>query len=291
MSSPREQGRFPIALWAFTPLPLALGGLLAHRAGMSTSPPWRASVITLFPELFPGPLCASVLRRGMAEGAWALDCVNIRDFSDNRYGSVDDTPAGGGAGLVMRADILAKAIDSIPKQGRPILYLSPRGHPLTQARAQQLSEGPGLIALCGRFEGIDERLLTARGIEEISLGDFVLAGGEIAAMAMIEACVRLLPGVLGSAQSLGEESFATAVDGGRLLEYPQYTRPREFEGQKIPDVLLSGDHQKIADWRREQALKLTRARRPDLLGPAQGKAPDPIRGDKKHDKDATDEPD
>ena len=220
---------------------------------------WRATVLTLFPELFPGPLDASILGRGAADGLWALDTVNIRDFSDNKYGSVDDTPAGGGAGLVMRADILAAAIDSVAREDRPILCLSPRGVPLTQARAKALAAGPGLLALCGRFEGVDERLFAARNVEEVSIGDFVLAGGEIAAMALIEACVRLIPGVLGSASSLGEGSFE-----GCLLEYPQYTRPREFEGRAIPDVLLSGDHQKIADWRREQRQEITRTRRPDL---------------------------
>ncbi len=220
---------------------------------------WRATVLTLYPELFPGPLAASVLGRGAAEGLWALDTVNIRDFSDNKYGSVDDTPAGGGAGLVMRADILAAAIDSVNRAGRPLLCLTPRGKPFDQARAQTLAAGPGLIALCGRFEGIDERLFAARDVEEVSIGDFVLAGGEIAAMAMIEACVRLIPGVLGSASSLGEESFE-----GDLLEYPQYARPREFEGRASPDGRLSGDHQKIAKWRREQAEEITRTRRPDL---------------------------
>ncbi len=220
---------------------------------------WRATILTLYPELFPGPLDASILGRAAGEGLWRLDTVNIRDFSDNKYGSVDDTPAGGGAGLVMRADILSAAIDSVTRNDRPILCLSPRGTPLTQARARALSEGPGLIALCGRFEGIDERIFEARGVEEVSIGDFVLAGGEIAAMALIEACVRLIPGVLGSASSLGEESF----EGG-LLEYPQYTRPREFEGRAIPDVLTSGDHQKIAAWRRKMAEEITRTRRPDL---------------------------
>lgn len=220
---------------------------------------FHATVLSLYPELFPGPLDASVLGRGAKEGHWALDTVNIRDFSDNKYGSVDDTPAGGGAGLVMRADILGAAIDSISREDRPLLCLSPRGAPLTQCRAASLAAGPGLIAICGRFEGIDERIFSGRDIEEVSIGDFVLAGGEIAAMALIEACVRLLPGVLGSASSLSEESF----DGG-LLEYPQYTRPREFEGRAIPDVLLSGDHQRIADWRDERRKEITRTRRPDL---------------------------
>ncbi len=229
-------------------------------------PMWRATVLTLFPEIFPGPLNASVLGRARAEGRWGLDAVNIREFSDNPYGSVDDTPAGGGAGLVMRADILAAAVDGVPRNDRPLLCLSPRGAPFTQKRARALADGPGLIAICGRFEGIDQRLIEARGAEEVSIGDFVLAGGEIAAMAIIEACVRLIPGVLGSALSLGEESFSP---GGRapgpLLEYPQYTRPRVFEGREIPPVLLSGDHKKIASWRREQAEATTRARRPDLF--------------------------
>jgi tRNA (guanine37-N1)-methyltransferase len=220
---------------------------------------WRATILTLFPEMFPGPLDASVLGRGRAEGHWALDTVNIREFSDNKYGSVDDTPAGGGAGLVMRADILTAAIDAVPREGRPIICLSPRGAPFTQARAHKLASGAGLVAICGRFEGVDERIFAARDIEEVSIGDFVLAGGEIAAMALIEACVRLIPGVLGSASSVREESF----EGG-LLEYPQYTRPREFEGRAIPEVLLSGDHQRIADWRRDEAEKITRTRRPDL---------------------------
>ena len=238
---------------------------------------FHATVLTLFPELFPGPLGASVLGRGLGEGLWALDTVNIRDFSDNKYGSVDDTPAGGGAGLVMRADILAAAIDAAPRNDRPILCLSPRGRPFTQARAHALSEGPGLIAICGRFEGVDERIFESRNVEEVSIGDFVLAGGEIAAMALIEACVRLIPAVLGSASSLGEESF----EGG-LLEYPQYTRPREFDGRAIPDVLLSGDHQKIAEWRREQAEAITRARRPDLWDDYQKRGP--IRSDKNKDE-------
>ncbi|MEL7490429.1 MAG: tRNA (guanosine(37)-N1)-methyltransferase TrmD [Pseudomonadota bacterium] len=227
---------------------------------------WQASVLTLYPELFPGPLDASVLGRGRADGHWTLDTVNIRDFTDNSYGSVDAPPFGGGAGLVMRADILAAAIDSVPRNNRPILYLSPRGKPFDQARARALAAGPGLIALCGRFEGVDERLFEARPVEEVSIGDFVLAGGEIAAMALIEACVRLLPGVLGCAQSLGEESFSLGEEamGAGLLEYPQYARPRKFEGLAVPPVLLSGDHQKIADWRRRQAEQITRARRPDL---------------------------
>ncbi len=238
---------------------------------------WRATVLTLFPELFPGPLNASVLGRARGENVWSLDTVQIRDFTDNAYGSIDDTPAGGGAGLVMRADLLAAALDSVPDDGRPRLYPSPRGAPLTQARVRALSQGPGAVILCGRFEGVDERLFAARGLEEVSIGDFVLAGGEIAAMALIEACVRLLPGVLGSPSSLAEESFEAG-----LLEYPLYTRPRDFEGHEIPPVLLSGDHQKIAAWRRAAAEDITRTRRPDLWkrycenGPLR-------RGDKKDD--------
>lgn len=239
---------------------------------------WRATVLTLFPELFPGPLDASVLGRGRGEGLWALETVNIRDFSDNAYGSVDDTPAGGGAGLVMRADILAKAIDSVDRNGRPLVCLSPKGAPLSQSRARALAAGPGLIALCGRFEGVDQRLIEARGIEEVSIGDFVLAGGEIAAMALIEACVRLIPGVLGSASSLGEESFEAG-----LLEYPHYTRPRDFEGLAIPAVLMSGDHKKIAAWRRERAEEITRTRRPDLFERYLENGP--IRRGKKKDQD------
>lgn len=245
---------------------------------------WRATVLTLFPELFPGPLDASVLGRGRASGLWALDTVNIRSFSDNPYRSVDDAPAGGGAGLVMRADILAAAIDATPMEGRALVYLSPRGAPLRQDRVRALAGGPGLITLCGRFEGIDQRVIEARNIEEISIGDFVLAGGEVAAMALIEACVRLIPGVLGSALSLTEESFSSAGTGdvGRLLEYPQYTRPRIFEGREIPAVLLSGDHAQIAKWRRAQAERTTRARRPDLLEGSSKTGP--IRPDK-NDKD------
>ena len=239
---------------------------------------WQATVLTLYPELFPGPLGASVLGRGLGQDLWGLDTVNIRDFSNNKYGSVDDTPAGGGAGLVMRADILAAAIDSIPRNDRPIICLTPRGRPFTQDRAHALSSGPGLIALCGRFEGIDERIFTARDVEEVSIGDFVLAGGEIAAMAMIEACARLIPGVLGSASSTEEESF----EGG-LLEYPQYTRPREFEGRAIPDILLSGDHQKITDWRDEKRKEITRTRRPDLW--EKYRASGPIRRNKNKEPD------
>ncbi|MEM6415025.1 MAG: tRNA (guanosine(37)-N1)-methyltransferase TrmD [Pseudomonadota bacterium] len=234
---------------------------------------WRATVLTLFPELFPGPLDVSILGRARANNLWSLDTVNIRDFSDNAYGSVDDTPAGGGAGMVMRADILAKAIDSTARDHRPVLAPSPRGRPFTQDEAAQLAKGDGVVVLCGRFEGIDERLLDARNIDEISIGDFVLAGGEIPAMTLIEACVRLIPDVVGNEMSLEEESFTSSEDG-RLLEYPQYTRPREFEGRAIPETLLSGDHKRIADWRHAEAIRITRARRPDLLAsPPEGLPP------------------
>jgi tRNA (guanine37-N1)-methyltransferase len=223
---------------------------------------WRATVLTIFPEMFPGALGLSLAGKALAEGRWALDLIDIRDFAADKHRSVDDTPAGGGAGMVMRADIAAAAIDAArarAEPGAPSLYLSPRGTPLTQARVRALSGGPGAILLCGRFEGIDERVLEARQVEEISIGDYVLSGGELAAQVLIDACVRLLPGVAGNADSLSEESFASC-----LLEYPHYTRPREWEGRAIPDVLLSGDHKKIAEWRRAEAEALTRKRRPDL---------------------------
>jgi tRNA (guanine37-N1)-methyltransferase len=224
--------------------------------------PWRATVLTLFPEMFPGPLGLSLAGKALQEGIWALDVIDIRDFATDKHRSVDDTPAGGGAGMVMRADIAAASIDAARAQmpeAAPTLYLSPRGAPLTQARARDLAHGPGAILLAGRFEGVDERVLEARNVEEISIGDYVLSGGELAAQVLIDCVVRLLPGVAGNETSLAEESFASG-----LLEYPHYTRPREWEGRAIPDVLLSGDHEKIAQWRREQAEKITQARRPDL---------------------------
>ncbi|MEM9232616.1 MAG: tRNA (guanosine(37)-N1)-methyltransferase TrmD [Pseudomonadota bacterium] len=222
---------------------------------------FRASVITLYPDAFPGALGVGVTGRALKDGVWQLDTLNPRDVAEDKHHTVDDTPAGGGPGMVMRADVLAKTIDRFgPDDRRPRLLLSPRGKPFTQERAHVLAEEPGALFVCGRFEGVDQRVIDARNLEEISLGDFVLAGGEVAAQAMIEACVRLIPGVLGAPSSRAEESFEQG-----LLEYPQYTRPRDFEGHEIPPVLLSGDHQKIAEWRREEALKLTRARRPDLL--------------------------
>ena len=224
---------------------------------------WRATVLTIFPEMFPGPLGLSLAGKALAEGKWALSAIDIRDFATDRHRSVDDTPAGGGAGMVMRADIAAAAVDAAraaAATGAPAIYPSPRGKPLTQARARELAAGPGMILLCGRFEGVDERVLEARAIEEISIGDYVLSGGELAALVLLDVCVRLLPGVAGNEVSLAEESFAHG-----LLEYPHYTRPREWEGRAIPDVLLSGYHEKIAKWRREQAEKITKERRPDLL--------------------------
>jgi tRNA (guanine37-N1)-methyltransferase len=223
---------------------------------------WRAIVLTIFPEMFPGPLGSSLAGKALAEGKWELKTIDIRDFATDKHRSVDDTPAGGGAGMVMRADIAAAAIDAAragAESGTPTLYLSPRGRTLTQTRVRELAQGPGAILLCGRFEGIDQRVLEARNIEEISIGDYVLSGGELAAQVLIDACVRLLPGVAGNESSLAEESFASG-----LLEYPHYTRPRQWEGRAIPEVLLSGDHKKIAEWRREQAERLTKERRPDL---------------------------
>ncbi|HEV2626803.1 MAG TPA: tRNA (guanosine(37)-N1)-methyltransferase TrmD [Xanthobacteraceae bacterium] len=220
---------------------------------------WRASVLTIFPEMFPGPLGSSLAGKALASGLWALDIVDIRDFASDKHRSVDDTPAGGGAGMVMKPDVLARAIDATAADTRPRLLLSPRGVPLTQARVEALGGGPGAILICGRFEGVDERLIAARSLEEVSVGDYVLSGGEIAAMALIDACVRLLPGVMGAPVSAAEESFAEG-----LLEYPQYTRPQLWEDRPIPEVLLSGDHAKIAAWRRAAAERLTRERRPDL---------------------------
>jgi tRNA (guanine37-N1)-methyltransferase len=223
---------------------------------------WRATILTLFPEMFPGPLGLSLAGDALARGVWTLETKQIRAHGVGRHRAVDDTPAGGGPGMVMRADVLAAAIDAAAAPGdpRPKLLMSPRGRPLTQKRVRELASGPGVVILCARFEGVDERIIEARGLEEISIGDYILSGGEIAALALTDACVRLLPGVMGEELSGEEESF----EGG-LLEYPQYTRPRDFEGRAIPDILLSGDHARIAKWRREEAVKVTQARRPDLL--------------------------
>jgi tRNA (guanine37-N1)-methyltransferase len=221
---------------------------------------WRTTVLTLFPEMFPGPLGVSLAGRALASGLWSLDARDIRESATDKHRSVDDTPAGGGPGMVLRADVLAAAIDAAGGAPElPRLLMSPRGRPLTQSRVRELAVGPGVLIVCGRFEGVDQRLIEARNLEEVSIGDYVLSGGEIAAMTLIDACVRLLPGVMGKAESGAEESFS---DG--LLEYPQYTRPQTFEGAAIPEILLSGDHAKVAAWRKAEAEALTRARRPDL---------------------------
>ncbi|MGA8651920.1 MAG: tRNA (guanosine(37)-N1)-methyltransferase TrmD [Xanthobacteraceae bacterium] len=220
---------------------------------------WRANILTIFPDVFPGPLGASLAGKALASEIWSLEVTDIRTFATDKHRSVDDTPAGGGPGMVMKADVLGRAIDAMPTDQRPRLLLSPRGNPLTQKRVEDLAAGAGLVLVCGRFEGIDERVIAGRDLEEVSIGDYVLSGGEIAAMVLIDACVRLLPGVMGAAASGAEESFA-----GGLLEYPQYTRPQLWEGRPIPEVLLSGDHAKIAAWRRSEAERLTRERRPDL---------------------------
>jgi tRNA (guanine37-N1)-methyltransferase len=227
---------------------------------------WRATVLTLFPELFPGPLAASLAGRALASGLWALEPIDIRANATDRHRTVDDTPAGGGPGMVMKPDVLARAIDAIAPEGRPRLLMSPRGKPLTQARVETLASGPGVIVVCGRFEGVDERVIAGRDLEEVSLGDYVLSGGEVAALVLLDACVRLVPGVIGAQASVAEESFS---DG--LLEYPQFTRPQVFEGRPIPEVLLSGDHAKIASWRRVEAERITRERRPDLWDEYQGR--------------------
>ena len=224
---------------------------------------FRATILTLYPEMFPGPLGISLAGRALANGLWSLEALQIRDYATDKHGTVDDTPAGGGVGMVMKADILARALDAVPADNesslRPRLVMSARGKPLTQQRVRELAAGEGAVILCGRFEGIDERLIEARGLEEVCLGDFVLSGGEMAALTLLDACVRLIPGVMGKEASGVEESFS---DG--LLEYPQYTRPAVFEGRPIPEVLTSGDHAKVAAWRRSEAERLTRERRPDL---------------------------
>ena len=223
---------------------------------------WAAHVVTLFPEAFPGILGLSLTGRALAEGLWNLRTTDLRPFGIGRHRNVDDTPAGGGAGMVIRADVLGPSLDAglDPNDPRPRLLMSPRGKPLDQKRVRELSSGPGVVIVCGRFEGVDERVIAARQLEEVSIGDYILSGGEMAALVILDACVRLLPGVMGKIASGEDESF----EGG-LLEYPHYTRPREWEGLAIPDVLLSGDHAKIAKWRHEQAVALTTARRPDLL--------------------------
>lgn len=243
---------------------------MPHFPSGDGRPPWRALVLTLFPEAFPGPLGVSLAAQARDAGIWSLDTIQIRDFGLGKHRQVDDTPAGGGAGMVLRADVLGPALDHAAtlSPDAPMIYLSPRGTPLTQSLARSLAEGPGVTLLAGRFEGIDERVIAAKGLKEVSIGDYVLAGGEVAAMVLIEACVRLLPGVLGASESLASESFETG-----LLEYPQFTKPRDWQGRAIPDILLSGDHKKVEAWRQDQSEKLTAARRPDLLHPKGQKRP------------------
>jgi tRNA (guanine37-N1)-methyltransferase len=240
---------------------------------------WRATVLTLFPEMFPGPLGHSLAGRALGRGIWSLAARNIRDFATDRHRSVDDTPFGGGAGMVLRADIVAAALDSVTDD-RPILAMTPRGRPLTQARVRQLASGPGEIILCGRFEGFDERLFEARPIEQISIGDYVLSGGEMGALVLLDACIRLIPGVMGAPSSGDEESFESG-----LLEYPHYTRPVEWEGRTIPEVLRSGDHAKIAAWRKHRAEDDTRSRRPDLWERHGGARGQPASGARREDED------
>jgi tRNA (guanine37-N1)-methyltransferase len=230
---------------------------------------WQATVLTLFPEMFPGPLGVSLAGKALASGLWQLEARDIRASATDKHRSVDDTPAGGGPGMVLRADILAAAIDAANiASERPRLLMSPRGRPLTQGRVVELAAGPGPVIVCGRFEGVDQRVIEARQLEEVSVGDYVLSGGEIAALTLIDACVRLLPGVMGKEASGTEESFSEG-----LLEYPQYTRPQEFEGRTIPEILTSGDHRKVAAWRQAESEALTRARRPDLWALKAGQKP------------------
>jgi tRNA (guanine37-N1)-methyltransferase len=233
--------------------------------------PFAASVLTLYPEMFPGPLGLSLSGEALRAGLWSLEARQIRDHGLGRHRAVDDTPAGGGAGMVLRCDVLAAAIDAAapPDDSRPRLLMSPRGTPLTQQAVRDLAAGPGAVIVCGRFEGVDQRVIEGRALREVSIGDYVLSGGELAAMVLIDACVRLIPGVMGKEHSGAEESFEPG-DGGRLLEYPHYTRPREWEGRAIPDVLTGGNHAAIACWRREQARALTEERRPDLLAAKRG---------------------
>jgi tRNA (guanine37-N1)-methyltransferase len=234
---------------------------MAHFPTSDGRAPWASTVLTLFPDMFPGALGVSLVGQALSAGIWSLDTVQIRDFSVGKHASVDDSPSGGGAGMVLRADVVAAAIDHARKDrpDRPSIYLSPRGEPLTQALVRELAAGPGVILLAGRFEGVDERVIEGRHLREISIGDYVLSGGEIAAQVLIDACVRLLPGVLGGAASTTDESFENG-----LLEYPQYTKPRDWEGRETPEILLSGDHKKIAQWRRAESDRITRERRPDL---------------------------
>jgi len=234
---------------------------MPHAPTSSGRPPWRATVLTLFPEMFPGPLSVSLSGQALKAGIWSLATVAIRDFGLGKHRTVDDAPAGGGAGMVMRADVVAAATDHARTTNPdvPLIYLSPRGSPFDQMLARELAAGPGVMLLAGRFEGVDERVIAARRMREVSIGDYVLSGGELAAMVVLDACVRLLPGVVGASESLAQESF----EGG-VLEYPQFTKPREWEGRAIPEILLSGDHKRVEEWRRREAERLTAERRPDL---------------------------
>jgi tRNA (guanine37-N1)-methyltransferase len=240
---------------------------------------FAATVLTLYPDMFPGPLGTSLAGRALSEGKWSLDAVNIRNFATDKHRTVDETPAGGGAGMVLRVDVVASALDSVA-DGRPILAMTPRGKPLTQQRVRDLAAGPGAIVLCGRFEGFDERLFDARPIEQVSIGDYVLSGGEMGALVLLDACIRLLPGVMGAPSSGDEESFESG-----LLEYPHYTRPVEWEGRTIPEVLRSGDHAKIAAWRKSMAETDTRLRRPDLWERHEGARVQPPSGARRRKKD------
>jgi tRNA (guanine37-N1)-methyltransferase len=231
---------------------------------------WRATILTLFPEMFPGPLGLSLAGKALVAGLWSLEAHDIRTQATDKHGTVDDTPAGGGPGMVMKADVLARAIDAATADDRPRLLMSARGVPLTQARVAKLAKGEGAVIVCGRFEGVDERVIAARQLEEVSIGDYVLSGGEIAALALLDACVRLIPGVMGKEASGTEESFSES-----LLEYPHYTRPALFEGQSIPEVLTGGDHGKVRAWRRAEAERLTKTRRPDLWAAYQNRPKNP----------------
>ncbi len=226
---------------------------------MMTRNPWQATVLTVFPEMFPGPLGQSLAGKGLEKGSWALDVLDIRDFARDKHRSVDDEPFGGGAGMVLRADVVDRALNAVADRSGPVIYLSPRGRLLDQALVRDLAGGPGMTLLCGRYEGVDQRVLDARGIDEVSVGDYVLSGGEPAAIVFIDAVVRLLPGVMGNEASPGEESFESG-----LLEYPHYTRPAEWQGREVPGVLTSGHHEKIRQWRRAEAERITEQRRPDL---------------------------
>ncbi len=234
---------------------------MAHTPSSDGRPAWRASIVTLFPDMFPGALGVSLVGQALDAGIWSLETVQIRDFGLGKHRQVDDTPTGGGAGMVLRADVVAAALDAATQSnpGVPLIYMSPRGQPFSQTIARELADGPGVVMLAGRFEGVDERIITARSLREISIGDYVLSGGELAAMVIIDATVRLLPGVLGGDESLAQESFEHG-----LLEYPHYTKPRMWDGHDVPDILLSGDHKKIAAWRQAQSERITAERRPDL---------------------------